>query len=150
MVLTVMLFLCQMEINLNEQIVVLDEAHNIEDCARESASYTLNQAQLLLARDEMDGMVTHNIRRDQHRPLLAFCCSLAKYGPSFLQQFLILGSRISIFCFIMRCNMSEICFLMILDISLFGQICHLCYLGSLILLFERNAVKFIVCFLTFI
>uniref|UniRef100_A0A8C1MEF1 DNA 5'-3' helicase n=1 Tax=Cyprinus carpio TaxID=7962 RepID=A0A8C1MEF1_CYPCA len=65
-----------MEINLKEQIVVLDEAHNIEDCARESASYTLNQAQLLLARDEMDGMVTHNIRRDQHRPLLAFCCSL--------------------------------------------------------------------------
>lgn len=70
-----------MEINLKEQIVVLDEAHNIEDCARESASFTLNQAQLLLARDEIDGMVTHNIRRDQHRPLLAFCCSLAKYDP---------------------------------------------------------------------
>uniref|UniRef100_A0A673IV00 DNA 5'-3' helicase n=1 Tax=Sinocyclocheilus rhinocerous TaxID=307959 RepID=A0A673IV00_9TELE len=68
-----------MEINLKEQIVVLDEAHNIEDCARESASYTLNQAQLLLARDELDGMVTHNIRRDQHRPLLAFCCSLANW-----------------------------------------------------------------------
>lgn len=72
-----------MEINLKEQIVVLDEAHNIEDCARESASFTLNQAQLLLARDEIDGMVTHNIRRDQHRPLLAFCCSLAKYDPLF-------------------------------------------------------------------
>ncbi len=112
-----------MEINLKEQIVVLDEAHNIEDCARESASYTLNQAQLLLARDEMDGMVTHNIRRDQHRPLLAFCCSLAKYGPSFLQQFLILGSWISI---VLRCNMSEIYFLKILDISSFGQICDLC------------------------
>lgn len=70
----------QMEINLKEQIVVLDEAHNIEDCARESASFTLNQAQLLLARDEIDGMVTHNIRRDQHKPLLAFCCSLAKYS----------------------------------------------------------------------
>ncbi|XP_067306671.1 Fanconi anemia group J protein isoform X2 [Pseudorasbora parva] len=68
-----------MEINLKEQIVVLDEAHNIEDCARESASFTLNQAQLLLARDEIDGMVTHNIRRDQHRPLLAFCCSLANW-----------------------------------------------------------------------
>ncbi|XP_056127141.1 Fanconi anemia group J protein isoform X1 [Rhinichthys klamathensis goyatoka] len=68
-----------MEINLKEQIVVLDEAHNIEDCARESASFTLNQAQLLLARDEIDGMVTHNIRRDQHKPLLAFCCSLANW-----------------------------------------------------------------------
>ncbi|KAK7171882.1 hypothetical protein R3I93_004242 [Phoxinus phoxinus] len=68
-----------MEINLKEQIVVLDEAHNIEDCARESASFTLNQAHLLLARDEIDGMVTHNIRRDQHKPLLAFCCSLANW-----------------------------------------------------------------------
>ncbi|KAG1951787.1 Fanconi anemia group J protein [Pimephales promelas] len=68
-----------MEINLKEQIVVLDEAHNIEDCARESASFTLNQAQLLLARDEIDGMVTLNIRRDQHKPLLAFCCSLANW-----------------------------------------------------------------------
>lgn len=72
------LFLCQMEINLKEQIVVLDEAHNIEDCARESASFTLNHTQLLLARDEIDGMVTHNIRREQHRPLLALCCSLSK------------------------------------------------------------------------
>ncbi|KAA0702057.1 Fanconi anemia group J protein [Triplophysa tibetana] len=68
-----------LEINLKEQIVVLDEAHNIEDCARESASFTLNHAQLLLARDEIDGMVTHNIRRDQHKPLLAFCCSLANW-----------------------------------------------------------------------
>ncbi|XP_073719560.1 Fanconi anemia group J protein isoform X3 [Misgurnus anguillicaudatus] len=68
-----------MEINLKEQIVVLDEAHNIEDCARESASFTLNHAQLLLARDEIDGMVTHNIRREQHRPLLALCCSLSNW-----------------------------------------------------------------------
>ncbi|XP_056613657.1 Fanconi anemia group J protein isoform X3 [Triplophysa dalaica] len=68
-----------LEINLKEQIVVLDEAHNIEDCARESASFTLNHAQLLLARDEIEGMVTHNIRRDQHTPLLAFCCSLANW-----------------------------------------------------------------------
>ncbi|TRY53591.1 hypothetical protein DNTS_015939, partial [Danionella cerebrum] len=68
-----------MEINLKEQIVVLDEAHNIEDCARESASFTLDKAHLLLARDDIDGMVTHNIRRDQHSHLLAFCCSLANW-----------------------------------------------------------------------
>lgn len=84
---TVTLFLCQLEINLKEQIVVLDEAHNIEDCARESASFTLNHAQLLLARDEIEGMVTHNIRRDQHTPLLAFCCSLAKYIHIIISHF---------------------------------------------------------------
>lgn len=66
----------QMQINLKGQIVVLDEAHNIEDCARESASYTLNKPQLLSAREELDGMVTHNIRRSNHELLRAFCCSL--------------------------------------------------------------------------
>ncbi|CAB1348864.1 unnamed protein product [Coregonus sp. 'balchen'] len=51
-----------MQINLKSQIVVLDEAHNIEDCARESASFTLNKPQLL----------------SNHEPLRAFCCSLLK------------------------------------------------------------------------
>ncbi|XP_062407727.1 Fanconi anemia group J protein [Sardina pilchardus] len=68
-----------MEINLKGQIVVLDEAHNIEDCARESASYTLNQKELLDAREELESMVKYNIRADHHNPLLAFCCSLTNW-----------------------------------------------------------------------
>uniref|UniRef100_A0A6Q2ZFX2 DNA 5'-3' helicase n=1 Tax=Esox lucius TaxID=8010 RepID=A0A6Q2ZFX2_ESOLU len=68
-----------MQINLDGQIVILDEAHNIEDCARESASYTLNRPQLLSAREELDGMVTHNIRPSHHEPLRAFCCSLLNW-----------------------------------------------------------------------
>ncbi|KAJ3591167.1 hypothetical protein NHX12_009114, partial [Muraenolepis orangiensis] len=55
-----------MEINLLGQILVLDEAHNIEDCARESASYTLDHNQLKMARDELDGMVSHKIRAAHH------------------------------------------------------------------------------------
>ena len=31
-----------MEINLSEQVVILDEAHNIEDSAREAASFKFN------------------------------------------------------------------------------------------------------------
>uniref|UniRef100_A0A8C9VY05 DNA 5'-3' helicase n=1 Tax=Scleropages formosus TaxID=113540 RepID=A0A8C9VY05_SCLFO len=68
-----------MEINLKGQVVVLDEAHNIEDCARDSASYTLSQTQLLAARNEIDGMVYHNIRPIHHGPLGAFCCSLLNW-----------------------------------------------------------------------
>ncbi|XP_062329403.1 Fanconi anemia group J protein isoform X2 [Osmerus eperlanus] len=68
-----------LEINLKGQIVVLDEAHNIEDCARESASYALSEAQLLVVREELDGMVNHNIRRSHHEPLRAFCCSLINW-----------------------------------------------------------------------
>ncbi|XP_069040456.1 Fanconi anemia group J protein isoform X2 [Lepisosteus oculatus] len=68
-----------MDISLKGQVVVLDEAHNIEDCARECASFTLTQAQLLFAREEMDSMVHHNIRRADHEPLRAFCCSLVNW-----------------------------------------------------------------------
>lgn len=67
-----------MDINLSGQILVLDEAHNIEDCARESASFTLTQDNLLAVRDELDGMVNSNIRRSEHEPLRNFCYTLLK------------------------------------------------------------------------
>lgn len=67
-----------MDISLAGQILVLDEAHNIEDCARESASYTLDQNSLLMARDDLDSMVNSNIRPSHHEPLRAFCYSIFK------------------------------------------------------------------------
>lgn len=70
--------LYQMEIDLAGQILVLDEAHNIEDCARESASLTLDRNSLLMSRDELDGMVKNNIRCSGHESLRDFCCSLIK------------------------------------------------------------------------
>ncbi|XP_069578846.1 Fanconi anemia group J protein isoform X1 [Brachyistius frenatus] len=68
-----------MEINLEGQILVLDEAHNIEDCARESASCTFDLKSLLMSRDELDSMVNNNIRRSQHEPLRDFCYSLINW-----------------------------------------------------------------------
>ncbi|KAM7067532.1 Fanconi anemia group J protein isoform 1-T1 [Molossus nigricans] len=68
-----------MDINLKEQVVILDEAHNIEDCARESASYSLTEVQLRFARDELDSMVNNNIRKKDHEPLQAVCYSLINW-----------------------------------------------------------------------
>ncbi|XP_077422808.1 Fanconi anemia group J protein isoform X3 [Vanacampus margaritifer] len=68
-----------MEIDLAGHILVLDEAHNIEDCARESASFMLDYTNLLMCRDELDGMVNINIRRLQHEPLRDFCYSLVNW-----------------------------------------------------------------------
>ncbi|XP_069471187.1 Fanconi anemia group J protein isoform X2 [Ambystoma mexicanum] len=68
-----------MEIDLKGQVVILDEAHNIEDCAREAASYSVTEAQLMFAREEIESMVNYNIRRDEHLPLLAVCCSLTNW-----------------------------------------------------------------------
>ncbi|KAG9492732.1 hypothetical protein GDO78_000954, partial [Eleutherodactylus coqui] len=68
-----------MDICLKEQIVILDEAHNIEDCARESASYSVTDAQLLFARDEIDSMVIHGIRPRDHEPLRGVCYNIINW-----------------------------------------------------------------------
>ncbi|XP_028319623.1 Fanconi anemia group J protein, partial [Gouania willdenowi] len=68
-----------MDINLRGQIVVLDEAHNIEDCARESASFTLDLNILRFAGDELNGMVINDIRRSQHELLRDFCYCLINW-----------------------------------------------------------------------
>ncbi|XP_023372406.1 Fanconi anemia group J protein [Otolemur garnettii] len=68
-----------MDLNLKEQVVILDEAHNIEDCARESASYSVTEVQLRFARDELDSLVNNNIRKKDHEPLRAVCCSLINW-----------------------------------------------------------------------
>ncbi|KFP28871.1 Fanconi anemia group J protein, partial [Colius striatus] len=68
-----------MEINLKGQVVILDEAHNIEDCARESVSFGVTESQLRAAREELDFMVNNNIRQKDHEPLRAVCCSLINW-----------------------------------------------------------------------
>uniref|UniRef100_A0AAV2J230 DNA 5'-3' helicase n=1 Tax=Knipowitschia caucasica TaxID=637954 RepID=A0AAV2J230_KNICA len=71
-----------MEINLQGQILVLDEAHNIEDCARESASYSLDQQSLKVCREELDSLIRGKIRIAQHEPLRDFCYSLTNWIQS--------------------------------------------------------------------
>lgn len=44
----------QMDISLKDQIVVLDEAHNVEDSARDSASLTLPAVDLQNTLDDLD------------------------------------------------------------------------------------------------
>jgi len=43
-----------MEITLTNQIVILDEAHNIEDSSREASSFSVAQAQLLDAMNDLE------------------------------------------------------------------------------------------------
>jgi len=43
-----------MEITLTNQIVILDEAHNIEDSSREAASFAVSQSQLLDAMHDLE------------------------------------------------------------------------------------------------
>ncbi|NXC41899.1 FANCJ protein, partial [Penelope pileata] len=68
-----------MEINLKGQVVILDEAHNIEDSAREAVSYSVTESQLRAAREELDFMVNNNIRQKDHEHLRAVCYSLTNW-----------------------------------------------------------------------
>ncbi|XP_066058180.1 Fanconi anemia group J protein isoform X1 [Chamaea fasciata] len=68
-----------MDIKLKDQVVILDEAHNIEDCARESVSFGVTESQLRAAREELHVMVNNSIRREHHEPLQAVCCSLINW-----------------------------------------------------------------------
>ncbi|NXL93809.1 FANCJ protein, partial [Alectura lathami] len=68
-----------MEINLKGQVVILDEAHNIEDSAREAVSYSVTESQLRAAREELDFMVNNNIRQKDHEQLRAVCYSLTNW-----------------------------------------------------------------------
>ena len=56
-----------MDINLKDQIIVLDEAHNVEDSAREAASLTLTAVDLQNTLDEIDklGNETMILRRSK-------------------------------------------------------------------------------------
>jgi len=45
-----------MDIDLKDQIIILDEAHNIEDSARESASLTIDTMELQETLDDLDKM----------------------------------------------------------------------------------------------
>lgn len=64
-----------MDINLKDQIIVLDEAHNVEDSAREAASLTLTAVDLQNTLDELDKlgnetMILHQTKRDIGKSVL--------------------------------------------------------------------------------
>jgi len=59
----------QMEISLKDQIVVLDEAHNVEDSARDAASLTLTAVDLQNTLDDLDRLVQLQVFTDHHKSL---------------------------------------------------------------------------------
>lgn len=65
-----------MDINLKDQIIVLDEAHNVEDSAREAASLTLTAVDLQNTLDELDKlgnetMILHQSKRNIVKSVLS-------------------------------------------------------------------------------
>lgn len=64
-----------MDIHLNNNVIVLDEAHNIEDSAREAASCTLTQDEILEARNDLEKMAASELNEHECTELVSlnFC-----------------------------------------------------------------------------
>ena len=69
----------QMNINLNGQVVILDEAHNIEDCSRDAASNTLNEMDLVNIVADLDYLIAEKVKENEHKPLHLLCTKIGQW-----------------------------------------------------------------------
>jgi Fanconi anemia group J protein len=68
-----------MEISLKDQVVVLDEAHNIEDSARDAASGTFELEAVTAAMQDCERMVECQVLPAVHAGLAAFCSRIGTW-----------------------------------------------------------------------
>nr|CAB3226220.1 Fanconi anemia group J protein homolog [Phallusia mammillata] len=74
----------QMSINLTDQIVILDEAHNVEDSAREAASFTVNEPELVNTLADLDHLIADCIKVDAHKGLHLLCTKVGEWMQNHL------------------------------------------------------------------
>ncbi|UYV83984.1 BRIP1 [Cordylochernes scorpioides] len=67
-----------MEINLKGNIVVLDEAHNIEDTAREAASLSIKQDELIDALKDIERIITYEAPSKSYQLLASLLSNLSQ------------------------------------------------------------------------
>lgn len=58
-----------MEIYVKDQIVILDEAHNIEDSSREAASYSMPQRDIDDTIGDLNKMIAASKKTNEHRAI---------------------------------------------------------------------------------
>ena len=64
-----------MEISIKNQVIILDEAHNIEDSAREGASFTMTQEEIIDSMRDLEKMAETGVGEPEAHRDLAFVCS---------------------------------------------------------------------------
>ncbi|XP_048740276.2 Fanconi anemia group J protein homolog [Ostrea edulis] len=65
-----------MEINLKDQVVILDEAHNMEDISRDSAGEKIGDDALEKAINELDELIKYEILTAEHLRVRQLCAGL--------------------------------------------------------------------------
>ncbi|CAK8697218.1 unnamed protein product [Clavelina lepadiformis] len=69
----------QMSINLKDQVVIVDEAHNIEDTSREAAGFTVEESELVNTIADLDHMIVDKIKPEQHEALHLLCTKIGQW-----------------------------------------------------------------------
>ena len=75
-----------MEIYLKGQVVILDEAHNIEDSARSAASWQVTQDELQEAMRDLEKVAQADVLPDSHRRLATLCSQLCCFMDAHKDQ----------------------------------------------------------------
>lgn len=57
----IFIFIYKSSISLDNNIVILDEAHNIEDVCRGAASFQVTENQINRVKDDLEGLSMYNI-----------------------------------------------------------------------------------------
>ena len=69
-----------MEISVKNQVIILDEAHNIEDSAREGASWDVTQEDIMESMQDLEKIASTGIGEPEaHRELAAICSTLCNW-----------------------------------------------------------------------
>ena len=69
-----------MEISVKNQVIILDEAHNIEDSAREGASWEVTQEDLIDAMQDLEKTATMGVDYpESHSELASICSTLSQW-----------------------------------------------------------------------
>ncbi|XP_028400578.1 Fanconi anemia group J protein homolog isoform X2 [Dendronephthya gigantea] len=69
----------QMDITLLDQVVILDEAHNIEDVCREAATWSVSTQNLDEAMLDLDFLVSRNTHKEQHQVFHQVCAAMRRW-----------------------------------------------------------------------
>jgi Fanconi anemia group J protein len=69
-----------MKIQLRGAVILLDEAHNIEDCCRDAGSYSVLYDDIFQAMEDCKRVATMNILHEIHNSLVQNCVLLYFYA----------------------------------------------------------------------
>ena len=75
-----------MSLDLKDQIVILDEGHNIEDNSRQAASYTLNEGNLTATIEDVDRLINKEFRVEAMQDMLYLCRKIGAWIKSQVEQ----------------------------------------------------------------